>query len=179
LTIPYYLCYTDAGLIDICFLGREIMKLRPMLISACVVLLGLIASRMVYKVYFAVQSAIVTASEPEVKVVPMKVTAYCLCPRCCGKWANVRTRVTSTGKDARIFDGVAADPKLLPYGTVLDIPGVGKRVVDDTGGAMRQDAKKGIYHIDLRMASHKEACRFGVRVLDVTIISLGLGGSSQ
>ncbi|GEM_PF-3470284 len=102
--------------------------------------------------------------------VRMRVTAYCLCAICCGKWAEEGRRVTSIGDDAKICDGVAADPKLLPYRTKLDIPGIGIKEVDDTGGGMRQSAKKGIYHIDVRMASHQEARKFGVQWLDVKVL---------
>ena len=99
----------------------------------------------------------------------MKVTAYCLCKICCGKWAESETRKTSTGDNAKVYDGVAADPKLLLYRTRLIIPGLGEKEVDDTGGGMRQSAKQGVYHIDVRMPSHSEARRFGVRWLDVEI----------
>ncbi len=90
----------------------------------------------------------------------MKLTAYCPCEKCCGDDANGKT---SIGRDAWKTYGVAADPKLLPYGTRLDIPGIGIRIVDDTGGAMRQSAKKGIWHIDIRFHTHKEADEFGVK----------------
>lgn len=102
------------------------------------------------------------------KVVRMKCTAYCPCVTCCGKGAR---GITSTGKDAKTPPfGVAADPKLLPYGTKLEIPGIGVREVDDTGGAMRKDARKGIYHIDLRFVAHQEALEFGIQWLDVKIL---------
>ncbi|KKQ96181.1 MAG: hypothetical protein A3F95_03205 [Candidatus Nealsonbacteria bacterium RIFCSPLOWO2_12_FULL_39_31] len=97
----------------------------------------------------------------------MKVTAYCPCYECCGPCAIGKT---SIGRDAWKTFGVAADPKLLQYKTKLDIPGIGVREVDDTGGAMRQDAKKGICHIDLRMHSHQEARKFGVKWLDVKVL---------
>lgn len=112
-----------------------------------------------------------------VRVIRMKVTAYCLCEICCGKWScpeyteGASIRKTSIGDDAKIYDGVAADPKLLPYHTKLDIPGIGIKEVDDTGGGMRQSAKKGIYHIDVRMPSHSEARRFGVKYLEVKILN--------
>jgi len=104
------------------------------------------------------------------KIVRMKVTAYCPCNKCCGLHP---TGKTSVGHDAWKTFGVAADPKLLPYKTLLEIPGVGVREVDDTGGAMRQDAKKGVCHIDLRMHSHKEARKFGVKWLNVKVLPRG------
>jgi len=100
----------------------------------------------------------------------MKVTAYCLCKVCCGKWAAQKIRRTATGDDAKIYDGVAADPKFLSYRIRLNIPGIGVKEVDDTGGGMRQSAKQGIYHIDVRMPSHQEARKWGVRWLDVEVL---------
>lgn len=100
--------------------------------------------------------------------VTMKVTAYCAdCSICNGKWADGRTALND---DARVCDGVAAAPNLIPYRTRLSIPGVGIKEVDDTGGAMRQAARKGIYHIDVRFLSHDEAKRFGVKWLDVEVL---------
>lgn len=105
------------------------------------------------------------------KIIRMLVTAYCLCEQCCGKWARVPgKRVTSIGDDANVFDGVAADPKLLPYRTKLDIPGIGIKEVDDTGGAMRKDAENGICHIDVRFPSHQEARRWGVQWLEIEVL---------
>ena len=98
----------------------------------------------------------------------MKVTAYCPCKICCGKFADGKT---SCGKDAWKTLGVAADPKLLQYSTKLVIPGIGVREVDDTGGAMRQSAKKGIWHIDVRFHDHNEALQFGVQWLNVKILN--------
>lgn len=92
----------------------------------------------------------------------MKITAYDPYDKyCVGRWAG-RLK-TASGKNAEIFNGVAADPELLPYGTKLFIPGLGERVVDDTGGAMRKAGKRGLYHIDVRVSSHKEAKKFGVQ----------------
>ena len=109
-----------------------------------------------------------TPHQIQVQTVKMKVTAYCPCEKCCGKFAD---GFTSIGHDAWKTLGVAADPKLLPYGTKLNIPGVGIRTTDDTGGAMRQSTKKGICHIDVRFHSHAEAKQWGVKWLEVKIIN--------
>ncbi len=116
----------------------------------------------------AVALEVVILTQIPDRIIKMQVTAYCPCKKCCGRKAR---GLTSIGKDAN-QPGVAADPKLLPYGTLLKIPGVGRRVVDDTGGKMRQDAKKGIYHIDIRFwgpEAHEKARTFGVRKLTVWV----------
>lgn len=109
------------------------------------------------------------AKTPKPKLILMKVTAYDPYDKhCVGRWAG--RRKTATGKNAEIFDGVAADPKLLAYGTKLFIPGIGERVVDDTGSAMRKAGNRGLYHIDVRTRSHREAKRFGVQWKLVEVI---------
>ncbi|MBM3251002.1 MAG: hypothetical protein FJZ07_02095 [Candidatus Nealsonbacteria bacterium] len=111
--------------------------------------------------------SLLLVAEPKGRVEMMKVTAYCPCEKCCGKYADGKTAI---GKDARTTKGVAADPGLLPYGTRLNIPGKGILTVDDTGGAMRRSARNGIYHIDVRFHDHKKALNWGVQQLTVEIL---------
>ena len=119
-------------------------------------------------------SAEETKISPDPKIKRMLVTAYCPCEKCCGKYADGKT---SIGRNAWKTFGVAADPKVLPYGTKLkfpkipEFPEVNIREVDDTGGAMRQSTKKGICHIDVRFHSHKKALQFGRQWLNVEIFN--------
>ena len=94
------------------------------------------------------------------KSITCKITAYTPDSRSCGASAD---GFTSKMDNAYRFDGVAASPDVIPYRTGVLIPGVGIKEVDDTGGAMRQAAKKGYYHIDVRIRNHEDAMRFGVR----------------
>ncbi len=95
-----------------------------------------------------------------------KVTAYCPCRVCCGVHANGRTAI---GRDAG-GRGAAVDPQAVPYGSILRVPQAGYVETDDTGGAMRRSwRREGILHIDLRMRTHAEARRWGVRWLEVAI----------
>src|ERR1043165_2988103 len=95
------------------------------------------------------------------------VTAYCPCSICC----STRTGVTSTGlsTDSHPY-GVAADPGMLPPGSEVHVAGYktasapgSLRTVDDTGGTMRQAARRGVLHIDVRFVSHSTARRWGVQ----------------
>lgn len=110
--------------------------------------------------------AIQEVSAKEMK--KMLVTAYCPCKICCGEFAD---NLTATGRDATIPNGVAVDFNLIPRWSKLKIPGVGVRIADDTGGAMRQSAKKGIYHIDVRFKTHQEALNWGRQWLPVEILN--------
>ena len=73
---------------------------------------------------------------------------------------------TSTGAIAR-RGLVAVNPKEIPYGTKLYIPGYGFCVAADTGGAMRQ----GRAMIDLYMNSESECRQFGRRTKQVYVLS--------
>lgn len=106
------------------------------------------------------------AEEKNYRIVNAKLTAYCPCEKCCGKYAD---GITSTGRDAKTTKGVAVDPKLIKYRSMIGIPGVGTLMADDTGGAMRQSTQKGICHIDVRFHDHQEAKEFGVKFLNIKI----------
>ena len=108
----------------------------------------------------------------------LTVTAYCPCATCCGwkinrsgnpvynygpnKGSRKKIGYTSTGTKADIGT-IAADPRALPYGTRLEIPGYGFGIVEDTGGALRGS------HIDIFFHSHQEAMRWGVKNIEVKI----------
>ena len=59
---------------------------------------------------------------------------------------------------------VAVDPRVIPLGTRVYIPGYGEALAADTGGAIKG------YKIDLCMESYSQAMRFGRR--DVTVYIL-------
>ena len=94
------------------------------------------------------------------KTVKVKLSAYCPCWRCCGRFADGRT---SIGRNAWNADGCGVDPRIIPYYTMIRIPGAGLRMADDTGPAMRRSRIRGITHIDVRMGSHWMARQWGVR----------------
>ena len=83
-----------------------------------------------------------------------KVTFYCNCRRCCGRWAG---GPCANGKMPEQGRTVACGS--LPLGTRVLIEGLGERVVEDRGvsGA----------HIDVFMNSHSECLRNGVNYKEV------------
>lgn len=93
------------------------------------------------------------------------VTAFCNnfgkgCTKCCGKWAKYNK--TASGNKPR--QGVTcAAPRHLPFGTKINIPGVGTRIVEDR----LHQSHEG--RIDVYFNSHKEAKKFGLRKLPVII----------
>jgi len=100
------------------------------------------------------------------KTVPALVTAYEPGRRSCWPYADGRT---SIGKNAWRMTGVAAYPGAIPYGAGVDVPGIGWRVVDDTGAAMKRSWSRGVYHIDVRMRTVWEANKWGRKRLNVRL----------
>jgi len=92
--------------------------------------------------------------------IEVEVTAYCPCEKCCGEYAD---GLTATGKDA-YTKGVAVDPKVIPLGSTIHIPGYGTVEADDVGGAIK-GAK-----IDVRFRTHKEAKQWGRQKRRITIL---------
>jgi 3D (Asp-Asp-Asp) domain-containing protein len=114
------------------------------------------------------------------RVIWMTVTAYSPDPRSCGDSADGITAtlhcVTTNGHHL-----VAADPKILSYGSMLTIPGyaIGAGAgphepaivpVLDCGGAIKG------YRLDVLFPTHEEAIAWGVRELPVTVWAYADGG---
>ena len=92
----------------------------------------------------------------------IEIKAYCPCKLCTGPFND---GVTATGKNAS-FPGIAADPKKIPYGTMIYIPNVGLFEVDDTGSALRNSDE---LNIELRFKTHQEALEWGVQKRKIII----------
>ena len=94
----------------------------------------------------------------------MRVTAYCHCDKCCGKWAD---GITASGKPVTANKGrFVAAPVGIPFGTLISIPGYSGGLpvpVLDRGGAIRGD------RLDVFFVTHQEALNWGVRELAVVI----------
>ena len=100
------------------------------------------------------------------RAIRMEVTGYCACTKCCGPDAH---GVTASGRRVSYNGGrfVAADTRVLPFGTKLQIPGyAGDRAVEviDRGGAIK--GRK----LDLFFATHAEALEWGRQWVTVTVV---------
>jgi len=90
-----------------------------------------------------------------------KITAYCACQKCCGKSPDdPRYGITATGTKATQGRTIAADPRVLPYGTVVVINGH-EYIVEDCGGAIKGK------EIDMYFDSHQEARKWGNQYWEV------------
>lgn len=83
---------------------------------------------------------------------PFTITAYCGCEKCCGK----TDRITATGTHAIEGVTIAVDPTVIPYGSMVDIEGIGTFVAEDCGGAIKGN------RIDIYFENHADALTFGV-----------------
>lgn len=97
----------------------------------------------------------VPAPSPELisKVVSAETTAYYL-----------PGNKTSTGTYARIGT-IAANPKKIPYGTLIYVPGYGYGRVEDTGPNHNPN-----YWLDLHMNSYNECINWGRRTVKIYIL---------
>jgi 3D (Asp-Asp-Asp) domain-containing protein len=99
----------------------------------------------------------------EVKTYTANVSGYCLCEKCCGKWAKVYPRRTASGHIIKAGDKFVAAPKDIPFGTWITIPGYGRVRVEDRGGAIKDN------RLDLFFSSHSEALKWGRQYLKVKV----------
>lgn len=99
-----------------------------------------------------------------------RITAYCSCEKCCGKWADNRPTdesgqeivYTASGKTAIEGMTIAADTDILPFGSTVIIDGH-EYTVQDRGSAIKGKC------IDIYFESHKQAVEFGVKYKEVLI----------
>lgn len=112
--------------------------------------------------------------EPELpKTKTYRVTAYCPCEICCGKWAKNRP-IGEDGKPivigawgVALTDGYSvASP--MAFGTQVELEGIGTVEVQDRTAKWIVD-KHGEDIIDLYMTNHEEARKFGVKYLEGVI----------
>ena len=97
--------------------------------------------------------------EEEVEWQSFKATAYCPCIKCCDK----NDGITASGVKAKEGITIATDWTVLPVGTEVEIQGIGTRIVQDKGGAIRGN------RIDIFFENHRDALNFGVREVLVRI----------
>lgn len=91
-----------------------------------------------------------------------EATAYCACPKCCGKWAD---GITASGTKATAKRTIAVDSKLIPLGSKVEIKGLGTYIAEDTGSAIKGKI------IDIYFDTHEEALKFGKQKVNIRIIS--------
>lgn len=94
-----------------------------------------------------------------------KLTAYCPCGICCGKWAYNRQNgivYGAIGEELKEGYSIAVDPNVIPYRTEVIINGNTYKA-QDCGGAIKGN------RIDVYFEDHNDALEFGVQYAEVFI----------
>lgn len=100
-----------------------------------------------------------------------KLTAYCSCSKCCGKWAYNRP-IDENGNEIiygsigeRLKEGysIAVDPTIISYRTEVVINGHTYKA-QDCGGAIKGN------RIDVYFEDHQAALNFGVQYAEVFLV---------
>ena len=81
-----------------------------------------------------------------------RLTGYCKCRICCGKWSSINT--TYIGAIPRVNHTIAVDPRVIPFGTKVMINGI-VYTAEDKGGGVKGN------HIDIFCGSHSAALKIG------------------
>lgn len=89
------------------------------------------------------------------------LTAYCSCPKCCGKWSKYNK--TESGTTPQQGRTVAVDKSVIPLGTKIMING-NEYIAEDTGSGVKRN------HIDIYFNSHSKALNFGKQKAEVFVI---------
>lgn len=97
-----------------------------------------------------------------------EATAYCACPKCCGKWAD---GITALGTKATAKRTIAVDSNIIPLGSKVEIEGLGTYIAEDTGSAIKGKI------IDIYFDTHEEALNFGRQKVNIRIVSSANGGN--
>lgn len=107
----------------------------------------------------------IVEEEPAVESLgEFKITHYCPCSKCCGKWAD---GITATGTTAEEGRTIAVDPSVIPYGTEVTIcyenGAEVTYIAEDCGGSIKGN------RIDVFMDSHQAALIEGVKYGEVFV----------
>lgn len=98
-----------------------------------------------------------------------RITAYCACEKCCGKWAlNRPNGIVYGAEGTELVAGIScASP--LPFGTILEIEDLGQYVVQDRIAQWVLD-KYGDNCIDIYCANHEDISTIGMQYLNVKVV---------
>lgn len=122
-----------------------------------------------------VPEEVVTSTEPkeEPTKIEYRVTAYCPCEKCCGKWAKNRPLnelgepIVYGASGKTLLSGVScASP--LEFDTQIELDGIGIVEVQDRTANWVVN-KYGENVIDIYMSDHETAKNFGVKYIEGVI----------
>ena len=117
---------------------------------------------------------VVEVSEPK-DIITFRVTAYCSCKKCCGKWALNRP-VDENGDE--IVYGAAGEvltsgvscASPLPFGTIIELSGYGTVTVQDRFAEWVVE-EYGENIIDIYFSDHETAKQWEVKMIEGEVIN--------
>ena len=112
--------------------------------------------------YSSLEAMIEDGEYPENRAI-FKVTHYCGCSKCCGKWSSgsESDAVGACGTKLNAYQSIAVDPNVIPLGTILHDSTGKQYVAEDTGSAING------YRIDIFTGNHQEAKELGVKEIEL------------
>lgn len=165
----YHLCFNSGQLPALAFVVFFILIVSGLFISSCSLI--------------AVKEPEIPITIPKEKgvIIPMEVTAYCGCQKCClwkrsifhffmpvyiaGPNKGKRKQVGITADGSTAARGViAADLTRYSFGTAMYVPGYGWGEVHDTGSGLKEN------HIEVFFKSHQDALEWGRKKLKVRVV---------
>ena len=93
-----------------------------------------------------------------------RITAYCPCEKCCGRFSD---GITASGSPAK--GKLIAAPKSIPFHTWIDIPGYGYAEVLDRGSAIKGNRLDVFFDDTPTKTGHQRALEWGIQYLEVKI----------
>lgn len=120
-------------------------------------------NKKINKVEIETDKEVDTQAAKPVSLGKFKLTAYCSCAICCGKWAYNRPNgiiYGAIGEELKEGYSIAVDPKVIPYRTEVIINGITYKAQDCGGGIKGNE-------IDVYFEDHDDALEFGVQYTEV------------
>lgn len=110
----------------------------------------------------------------EIENIIYRVTAYCACEKCCGKWALNRPldehgNPIVYGAAGEVLTSGVSVASPLPFGTQIELDGYGIVVVQDRTAKWVVE-KYGENIIDIYFDSHEEAWNWGCQYIEGVIV---------
>lgn len=105
------------------------------------------------------EAEIITDTEEWTSLGRFKLTYYCPCRKCNGKWAG---KATASGEPLKPGTTIAVDPKVIPLGTRVRI-GEHEFIAQDTGSGIKGN------RIDICLEDHGECLEAGVQYSEVLV----------
>lgn len=102
---------------------------------------------------------IITDTEEWKSIGEFKLTFFCPCRKCNGKWTG---KATASGAPLKPGTTIAVDPKVIPLGTRVRI-GEHEFIAQDTGSGIKGN------RIDICLEDHSECLRAGVQYSEVHV----------